>query len=573
MLDKINFPKDLKKLNIADLLILCEETKHILIDTITKIGGHLGASLGIIELTTALHYVFDAPDDKIIWDIGHQAYVHKIFTGRKDKLSTIRKTGGLSGFCSIFESEYDCFGAGHSSTSVSAALGFLEANKLQKKDNWIIAIIGDGAMSAGMAFEALNNIPKDGKMLIILNDNQMSIDPTVGNLTNHFANINSENNIFTNLGLHYIGVNDGHNLAELISNLEFIKDNLDKPLVLHIKTIKGRGYQKNDINCAHSISLTQAEGISYNKVVGDVLHQILENNKKVCIVTPAMISGSGLSYLAKSFGDRVFDVGIAEQHAITFCAGLVANGMIAFCSIYSTFLQRSYDQIIHDVAIQNLPVRFLIDRAGFVGQDGVTHHGSFDISMLISLPNFVIMAPSGGLELNKMINTAININDQPSAIRYPKTVIPENTIDITNEVLEIGKGNFIKNGKQIAVLSFGDTLGCVIEADKILQNHNIDITIFDLRFAKPIDVKSITEIAQTHSIIISIEDGGFGGIGMAILETLNNIRYKGYFKALHHSCEKFIEHASIEEQKRQAGIDSKEIIDLILNKNFSKDYI
>lgn len=556
MLSDIEYPEDLKKIQTSELPLLCQEIRNFLIEIITKIGGHLGAALGVVELTTALHYVFDAPKDTIIWDIGHQAHVHKILTGRKNLLHTTKKNNGLSGFCSIFESPYDSFGAGHSSTSVSAALGFLVANNLSKKDNWVVATIGDGSMGAGMVFEALNNVPKNGKMLIILNDNDMSICKSVGNISDHFKGITTDN-IFTNFGIKYIGVEDGHNVENLIDILQNIKQNSNEPTVLHIKTKKGYGYN-TEKDCAHSVSVDKKNGTSYTQVASQALDNIFSKNNLACAITPAMIAGSGLVQLREKFADRVFDVGIAEQHAVTFSAGLARAGMIPFCAIYSTFLQRGYDQVIHDVAIQKLPVRFLIDRAGFVGGDGATHHGSFDVSMLLAIPNFVVMAPSSGQELVQMINTCLAINDKPSAVRYPRDNIDDNFI-INDEIIEIGKGKIVCEGEKTAILSLGTCLKDAINAAKKFDN----ITIFDLRFAKPIDRDAIIKIAKSHDKIISIEDGGFGGIGSVIAQILHQINYKGTFKSLHYSDEFFTEHADVSYQKSINKIDEQAIIDCL----------
>lgn len=558
LLDKINYPKDLRKLKKEDLKQLAQELREELIDAVSVTGGHLGAGLGVVELTIALHYVFDTPSDKIVWDVGHQAYPHKIITGRRNKIRTLRQGGGLSGFTKRSESEYDPFGAAHSSTSISSTLGMAVANSLSKNSNKVVAVIGDGAMSAGMAYEAMNNAgATKSNLIVVLNDNDMSIAPPVGAMSSYLArllsgktyfslretvklitsafskrfkdkagkaetlmrDIVSGGTLFNELGFYYIGPIDGHNLDNLIPILNNVKNSkYNGPILVHAVTKKGKGYKpaEESKDKYHGVSKfnvitgeqskTKSNLPSYTRVFADTLVKHAENDRKIIGITGAMPSGTGLDIFAKKFPDRMFDVGIAEQHAVTFAAGLATEGYKPFAAIYSTFLQRAYDQIVHDVAIQKLPVRFAIDRAGLVGADGPTHAGSFDITYLSTLPNFVVMAASDESELVKMINTSVSINDRPSAFRYPRgnglgVILPE-----INKILEIGKGKIIKEGKKVAILSFGARLQESLKAANSLEAKGISTTVVDARFAKPLDQKLIIDLCLNHEALITIEE-------------------------------------------------------------------
>ena len=529
-----------------------------MVEAVSKTGGHLGAGLGVVELTVALHYIFDTPKDKIIWDVGHQSYPHKILTGRKEKIETLRTGGGLSGFTKRDESEYDPFGAAHSSTSISAALGIATANKLSNKSEDVVAVIGDGALSAGMAYEAMNNAGSSKtKMIVILNDNDMSIAKPVGALRTYLAKILSGKiyfslretikliissfskrfmkkagkaedffrsavtggTLFNSLGFYYVGPIDGHDIDVLTSVLDNAKKmKYDGPILIHIKTEKGKGYEfaEKSQDKYHGVTkfnvLTgkQEKGKSlapsYTKVFANALIKHAKKDSKIVGVTAAMPSGTGMDLFAERFPDRMYDVGIAEQHAVTFSGGLATQGYKPFAAIYSTFLQRAYDQVVHDIAIQSLPVRFAIDRAGLVGADGPTHAGSFDITYLSTLPNFIVMAASDEFELVKMINTSVQINDRPSAFRYPRGNGIGIELPNDEEKLTIGKGRFIKEGKQVALVNFGARLQECLIAEKICQKRNFP-TIFDARFTKPLDENSLWQIATNHDIIITIEEG------------------------------------------------------------------
>ncbi|MFT6105938.1 MAG: 1-deoxy-D-xylulose-5-phosphate synthase [Rickettsiales bacterium] len=627
LIDQVNFPSDLKKLSLPQLKQLAEELRIATIDAVSKTGGHLGAGLGVIELTIALHHVFDTPKDKIIWDVGHQSYPHKILTGRKDRMETIRQPEGLSGFAKRAESEYDAFGAGHSSTSVSAALGFAVARDLKDQKSDVIAVIGDGAISAGMAYEALNNAGvMHNRLIVILNDNDMSIAPPVGAMSNYLSKLASSKsylkfrglskkilrklpdniskyprkfekaikewwmggNIFEDMGFYYIGAVDGHNLDILVPILQNIRDDKSTtPILIHAVTEKGHGYNKimKSTDCLHAVAKFDPKtGIqdkkpagspTYSQIFGQSLTAIAKKDQNIVAVTAAMPSGTGLDIFAKEFPQkqgeksaRLFDVGIAEQHAVTFAAGLSCEGIKPFVAIYSTFLQRAYDQIVHDVAVQKLPVRFAIDRAGFVGADGPTHAGSFDISYLINLPNFVLMAPSNGNELARMVKTAANINDRPSAIRYPRG---NSQIDIDFEniqPLEIGKGEIIKQGSDVAILCFGTIKDNAVKAGEIiLESHNIDITIADARFAKPLDHELIFDLAKNHRFLITLEEGVVGGFGSAVMQLLSEHNYleKDNFKFRQMFMkDDFIEQNNINVMQDQAGIGIQNIIEMIL---------
>ena len=623
-LNNINFPKDIKKLSQFELKVLADEVREEIISAVSVTGGHLGAGLGVVELSVALHYVFNTPNDKLIWDVGHQSYPHKILTGRKDKIRTLRKANGLSGFTKRSESEYDPFGAAHSSTSISSALGMAIANKLSNKSDNVIAVIGDGAMSAGMAYEAMNNAGSSKtKMIVILNDNDMSISKPVGAMRSYLAKIFSGKiyfslreitklifsafskrfskkagkaedflrsvvtggTLFNSLGFYYVGPVDGHDIDALISVLKNARDiNYDGPILIHLKTEKGKGYKfaENSSDKYHGVSKfnintgEQEKAISktpsYTKVFANTLVKHAEKDSKIIGITAAMPSGTGMDIFGKSFPKRMFDVGIAEQHAVTFAAGLAAEGYKPFAAIYSTFLQRAYDQVVHDVAIQSLPVRFAIDRAGLVGADGPTHAGSFDITYLSTLPNFVVMAASDESELIKMINTSVDINDKPSAFRYPRG--NGFGVDLPNisERLEIGKGRIIKEGKNVAIINFGARLNeCLIARENLLKK-GIKISVIDARFAKPLDENLLWQIATDHEVVITIEEGSIGGFGSHVGQFLNEknlldnkLKFRSMFLP-----DIFINHDKPDLMYKFAGLDSSNIEIKILDTLNSK---
>ena len=571
-LDKINFPSDLKKIHESKLQKVADELREEMINAVSVTGGHLGASLGVVELSVAIHYIFNTPSDKLIWDVGHQTYPHKILTGRKDRIRTIRQGKGLSGFTKRSESEYDPFGAAHSSTSISSALGIAVANKLSNKSDNVIAVIGDGAMSAGMAYEAMNNAGESKtKMIVILNDNDMSIARPVGAMSTYLAKIFSGKiyfslretiklitsafskrfsakagkaedllrsavtggTLFSSLGFYYIGPIDGHDLNSLIPILKNARDTKHEgPILIHIKTKKGKGYSfaekakdhfhgvsKFDVKTGQQFK-SRSKIPSYTKVFSDTLIQHAKKDSKIVAITAAMPDGTGLDSFRKEFPERTFDVGIAEQHAVTFAAGLATENYKPYATIYSTFLQRAYDQVVHDVAIQSLPVRFAIDRAGLVGADGATHAGSFDVTYLSTLPNFVVMAPSDEAELVKMINTSTEINDRPSAFRYPRGTGVGSVLPSINEKLEIGKSQIIQEGKKLALLNFGARLNETLKASDSLRKKGLNITIVDARFAKPLDENLIWQLATTHEAIMTIEEGSIGGFGSHVIDFL-----------------------------------------------------
>ena len=618
-LDKVNFPSDMKKFSSDELKVLAEEVRTEMIDAVSETGGHLGAGLGVIELTVALHYIFDTPNDKIIWDVGHQSYPHKILTGRKDKIRTLRKGEGLSGFTKRSESEYDPFGAAHSSTSISSAFGMAVANELSKKSNNVIAVIGDGAISAGMAYEAMNNAgASKTKMIVILNDNDMSIAKPVGAMRSYLAKLLSGKiyfslretiklivsafskrfsakagkaedflrsavtggTLFNSLGFYYIGPIDGHDMDVLLPILKNARDSKhDGPIMIHIKTQKGKGYsyaeKANDKY--HGVSKFNIETgeqqksksnlPAYSKVFANTLIKHAERDSKIVGITAAMPDGTGLDIFGKEFPKRVFDVGIAEQHAVTFAAGLATEGYKPYAAIYSTFLQRAYDQIVHDVAIQSLPVRFAIDRAGLVGADGPTHAGSFDITYLSTLPNFVIMAASDETELVRMINTSIDINDRPTAFRYPRGTGVGLELPNIDEKIDIGKGKLILEGKKLAILSFGARLKeCLIAAEN-LKKKGINITVVDARFAKPLDEKLIWQIATDHEAVITIEEGSIGGFGSHVSNFLfeNNLLDKELKFRSMILPDKFIDQDNPELMYKLAGLDAKSIEEKVLD--------
>ena len=573
MIKQINFPSDLRKFKKEDLKQISDELRDELIDVVSETGGHLGAGLGVVELTVALHYVFDTPKDRLVWDVSHQCYPHKIITGRRDRIKTLRKGGGLSGFTKRLESEYDPFGAAHSSTSISSTLGMSVAKKLSNNRNNVIAVIGDGAMSAGMAYEAMNNAGAlKSNLIVVLNDNDMSIARPVGAMSKYLANLLSGKlyfslretikmiisafskrfsqkagkaedmlrnivtggTLFSELGFYYVGPIDGHDVENLVQIFENVKkSNHQGPVLIHVRTQKGKGYKpaEDSGDKYHGVSKfnistgeqskSKSNTPSYTKVFAETLIKHAEQDTKIVGITGAMPSGTGLNLFEKKFPDRTFDVGIAEQHAVTFAAGLATEGYKPYAAIYSTFLQRAYDQVVHDVALQSLPVRFAIDRAGLVGADGPTHAGSFDITYLSTLPNFIVMAASDEAELVKMINTSVDINDRPSAFRYPRGNGLGVELPSIKEKLVIGKARIIKEGKKVALLNFGTRLEECKKASEKLSLKGIDCTIIDARFAKPLDTKLIMEVATNHEVLITIEEGSVGGFGSHVMQLLS----------------------------------------------------
>jgi 1-deoxy-D-xylulose-5-phosphate synthase len=571
LLDKAAIPADLRQLPESALPQLATELRQVMIDAVSKTGGHLGAGLGVVELTIALHYVFNTPDDRLIWDVGHQAYPHKILTGRRDRITTLRQEGGLSGFTKRSESEYDPFGAAHSSTSISAGLGMAVARDLSGKKNHVISVIGDGSMSAGMAFEAMNNAGAlDARLIVVLNDNDMSIAPPTGALSAYLARLASGRTymgmreigkklttylgkrmdraitravghargymtggtMFEELGFYHIGPIDGHNLDHLIPVLRNVRDNGEGPVIIHVMTQKGKGYapaeaaadKYHGVNKFDLITGTQAKppanAPSYTRVFGDSLVIEGGHDDKIVGVTAAMPNGTGLDIFGKAFPGRLFDVGIAEQHAVTFAAGLATEGYKPFVAIYSTFLQRAYDQVVHDVAIQGLPVRFPIDRAGLVGADGATHAGSFDITYLATLPGFVVMAASDEAELRHMVRTAAEYNEGPIAFRYPRGDGVGVDLPERGSVLQIGKGRIVKDGTRVALLSFGTRLQDCLAAASELDAAGLSTTVADARFAKPLDTDLIARLARNHEILITVEEGAVGGFGSHVMQYL-----------------------------------------------------
>jgi len=617
LLDTVDTPHELRKLAPAQLRQLADELRAETISAVGSTGGHLGSGLGVVELTVAIHYVFNTPDDRLIWDVGHQCYPHKILTGRRDRIRTIRQGGGLSGFTKRSESEYDPFGAAHSSTSISAALGFATANKLKGAPGKAIAVIGDGAMSAGMAYEAMNNAEAAGnRLVVILNDNDMSIAPPVGGLSAYLARLISSSEylglremakrftrklsrrltaaagkaeefargmatggtLFEELGFYYVGPIDGHNLEHLIPVLENVRDAEEGPILVHVVTKKGKGYapaekaadkyhgvQKFDV-----ITGTQAKAPpgppAYTKVFADALLAEAERDPTVCAITAAMPSGTGLDKFQSTFPDRTFDVGIAEQHAVTFAAGLAAQGMRPFCAIYSTFLQRAYDQVVHDVAIQNLPVRFAIDRAGLVGADGATHAGSFDVTYLASLPNFVVMAAADEVELVHMTHTAAMHDSSPIALRYPRGNGIGLELPKVPERLEIGKGRVVREGKKVAILSLGTRLAEALKAADTLDAKGLSTTVADLRFAKPLDEDLIRRLLTTHEVAVTIEEGSIGGLGAHVLTLASDTGLidGGLKLRTMRLPDAFQDQDKPEKQYDEAGLNAAHIVDTVL---------
>ena len=621
MLDQVQTPADLKRFNDDQLKCLADELRNETISAVSETGGHLGAGLGVIELSVALHNVFDAPKDKIIWDVSHQAYPHKILTGRRDRIRTLRQKNGLSGFTKRNESEYDPFGAAHSSTSISAALGFKVAHDLGGNCKAglgdAIAVIGDGAMSAGMAYEAMNHAGHLGKRLVVvLNDNEMSIAPPVGALSSYLSQLYAGapfqdlkaaakgaisflpepfrdgakrakdllkgmavgGTMFEALGFSYIGPIDGHDLDQLLPVLRTVKQRATGPILLHIITKKGRGFApaENAHDKGHAtaqfdlVTGKQEKGtsnaISYTAAFSNALVSLASNDNKICAVTAAMPDGTGLKIFSERYPSRCFDVGIAEQHAVTFSAALAAGGMKPFCAIYSTFLQRGYDQVVHDVAIQRLPVRFAIDRAGLVGADGATHAGSFDISFLTNLPGFVVMAPADEAELVHMVKTAAEYNEGPIAFRYPRGEGVGVELPNAADILEIGKGRIINNGSKVAILCFGARLKEVLKASELLRPMGFDITVADARFAKPLDHDLIELLCSEHEVLITVEEGAIGGFGSHVAQYAaerglldNGLKFRSMFLP-----DIFIDQASQSDMYNVAELNSEHIVNKVL---------
>lgn len=621
LLDTVDTPEDLRKLKPEQLRQLSDELRSEMIDAVGSTGGHLGSGLGVVELTTAIHYVFNTPEDRLIWDVGHQAYPHKILTGRRDRIRTLRQGGGLSGFTKRSESEYDPFGAAHSSTSISAGIGFAVANKLNEKPGKAIAVIGDGAMSAGMAYEAMNNAEQAGnRLIVILNDNDMSIAPPVGGLSAYLARMVSSSEylglrslaskvankisrrvhdslhkaeeytrgmvtggtLFEELGFYYVGPIDGHNLDHLLPVLENVRDSDQGPVLVHVVTTKGKGYApaEDSADKYHGVpkfdvvtgkkAKSKAGPPAYQNVFGETLAKLAETDDRICAITAAMPSGTGVDKFAKAHPERAFDVGIAEQHGVTFAAGLAAQGMRPFAAIYSTFLQRAYDQVVHDVAIQNLPVRFAIDRAGLVGADGATHAGSFDVTYLASLPNFVVMAAADEAELVHMTYTAAEHDEGPIAFRYPRgngvgVEMPE-----TPQKLEIGKGRVVRgdvNGGKVAILSLGARLGEARKAADQLEAKGLATTVADMRFAKPIDSELIRKLAATHDVLVTVEEAAIGGLGAHVLTmaTDEGLTDGGLKIRTMRLPDTFIDHDDPAKQYDEAGLNAPQIVDKVLS--------
>jgi 1-deoxy-D-xylulose-5-phosphate synthase len=614
LLDLVNTPSDLRKLDEARLRQLADELRRETIDAVAVTGGHLGAGLGVIELTVALHYVFDTPNDRLIWDVGHQAYPHKILTGRRDRIRTLRQGGGLSGFTKRAESEYDPFGAAHSSTSISAGLGMAVARDLEGKKNNVIAVIGDGAMSAGMAYEAMNNAgAMNSRLIVVLNDNDMSIAPPVGALSAYLARrvsgpayrglrhwmrqiakrlpsrmlekraiaieeyargLVTGGTLFDELGFFYVGPIDGHNIDHLLPVLKNVRDAGNGPFLVHVVTQKGKGYEpaEKSADKYHGVvKFDVATGTqqkskpgapAYQKVYGEALINEARKDPKIVAITAAMPSGTGVDLFQKEFPERTFDVGIAEQHGVTFAAGLATEGYKPFATIYSTFLQRGYDQVVHDVAIQKLPVRFAMDRAGLVGADGPTHAGSFDVAFLGCLPNFVLMAPSDEAELVHMVATAVAIDDRPSALRYPRGEGRGIAIPDEGKPLEIGKGRIVREGSKIAIFSYGTRLTESLKAADELSAHGLSTTVADARFAKPLDIDLLLRLAREHEVLLTIEEGSVGGFGSFVLQALadQGVLDRGIKVRQMVLPDTYIDHDSPNAMYAKAGLDAKGIV-------------
>ncbi len=624
LLENINGPEDLKKLSQKELTLVCDELRDFIIDEVSTNPGHFGASLGVVELTVALHYVYNTPYDQLVWDVGHQAYGHKILTGRRDRFKTNRKYNGLSGFPKRKESEFDAFGVGHSSTSISAALGMAVASRIKgEKNRKVVAVIGDGAMSGGMAFEALNNAGGNkSDLLVILNDNNMAIDPAVGVLNQYLLNISKsgtynrfkkdvweglgkldgvgqktrrflqknqhalknmllkENNLFEAFDFRYFGPVDGHDVVYLTKVLNDLKK-IPGPKLLHVITQKGKGYKLAELNQTkyhapgifdkdtgeiYTCDCPVDKAPKFQSVFGETLLELAQQNEKIIGITPAMPSGCSMNLMIEKMPDRAFDVGIAEQHAVTFAAGLATQGMVPFCNIYSTFMQRAYDQVIHDVAIQKLSVIFCLDRGGLVGEDGPTHHGVFDIAYMRTIPNMIVSAPMDEIELRNLMYTAqLPENDQPFSIRYPRGCGIKPIWKQPFEKIKIGKGRKLADGKDIALLSIGKMGIFAKRAIKSLENKNVSAAHYDLRFVKPLDTELLSEVFENFETILTVEDGAIqGGFGSAILEFMVENNYTPKIKILG-IPDKFIEHGSPEDLYKECGIDTKGIIQAVLD--------
>jgi 1-deoxy-D-xylulose-5-phosphate synthase len=613
LLDQIHTPEELRRFEPDRLRQIADELREDLINAVAQTGGHLGAGLGVVELTVALHYTFETPHDRLIWDVGHQSYPHKILTGRRDRIHTLRQGGGLSGFTKRAESEYDPFGAAHSSTSISAGLGMAVASKLDRRTNNVVCVIGDGAMSAGMAYEAMNNAgAMDSRLIVILNDNDMSIAPPVGAMSAYLSRLLSGRTylsfreigkqlahrlpkffeqravkveeyartlvtggtMFEELGFYYVGPIDGHNLDHLLPVLKNVRDAKTGPILVHVVTQKGKGYPPAEVSADkyHGVvafdvatgaqAKSKAAAPAYTKVFAESLIKEAKKDSKIVAITAAMPSGTGLDLFGKEFPQRTFDVGIAEQHAVTFAAGLATEGYKPFAVIYSTFLQRAYDQVVHDVAIQRLPVRFAMDRAGLVGADGPTHAGSFDVAYLGCLPGFVLMAAADEADLAHMVATQVAINDRPSALRYPRGEGRGVEMPAEGKPLEIGRGRIIREGDKVALLSYGARLGECLKAADELAGFGLSTTVADARFAKPLDTDLILRLAREHEVMITIEEGAIGGFGSAVMQTL--AEHGAFDRGMKFRAmvlpDIFIDQDSPNAMYAKAGLDTKGIV-------------
>lgn len=612
LLDRVDVPADLRALADEDLRQLADELRREMIDAVSVTGGHLGAGLGVVELTVALHHVFETPKDRLIWDVGHQAYPHKILTGRRDRIRTLRKGGGLSGFTRRSESDYDPFGAAHSSTSISAGLGMAVARDLKGGDNHVVCVIGDGAMSAGMAYEAMNNAGHlNSRLVVILNDNDMSIAPPTGAMSAYLARLASSRTylslrdigkglasrlpkfvergaaraeeyargwamggtLFEELGFYYVGPIDGHNLEHLLPVLRNVRDAEFGPILVHVVTQKGKGYgpaEESD-DKYHGVtafdvvsgaqSKPKANAPTYTKVFAESLIKEAQADDRIVAITAAMPAGTGLDLFGKAFPNRTFDVGIAEQHAVTFAAGLATEGLKPFCAIYSTFLQRAYDQVVHDVAIQKLPVRFAMDRAGLVGADGATHAGAYDLAFLGCLPDFVIMAPADEAELVHMVATAAAYDEGPSAFRYPRGEGVGVEMPERGSVLDIGRGRVVREGATVALLSLGTRLAAAVEAAEELALKGVSTTVADARFAKPLDRDLIVRLAREHAVLVTIEEASMGGFGASVLQLLagEGALDRGLKIRTLSLPDRFVDHDKPEKQLSEAGLDARTI--------------
>ncbi len=618
LLDQIHYPADTRDLSQDELRQLADELRRDTVRNVSITGGHLGASLGVVELTVAIHHVFNTPDDRLIWDVGHQCYPHKILTGRRDQMHTLRQGGGISGFTKRSESEYDPFGAAHSSTSISAGLGMAVASELSGRKNNVIAVIGDGAMTAGMAYEAMNNAGSmDARLIVVLNDNDMSIAPPVGALSAYLSKLISSKTyrsarhlaknmskrlprqietvaqraeeyargmvtggtLFEELGFYYVGPIDGHNMDHLIPVLKNLRDDQeDGPVLLHVVTEKGHGYKpaEESADKYHGVSKfdvvtgkqhkPKSNAPSYTNVFAKALIEEAKHDDKVVAITAAMPSGTGIDKFGDVYPERSFDVGIAEQHGVTFAAGLATEGYKPFAAIYSTFLQRAYDQVVHDVAIQSLPVRFAIDRAGYVGADGSTHCGAFDIAYLATLPNFVVMAAADEAELMHMTRTAASIDDRPSAFRYPRGEGVGVELPERGEVLEIGKGRIVREGKTAAILSFGSRLQECVRASEELAARGLSTTVADARFAKPLDEEMIRDLARNHEVLVTIEEGAVGGFGSHVLTFMANdgLLENGLKVRAMMMPDEFYDQDKPEKQYERARLNASHIVETVM---------